>query len=71
MVGALRCASFVGAISKMSTMLLFPEERISDCPRVSPRLLGLAGVMDSRGWVGLLGCSGDDPLQSLNLSLSL
>lgn len=65
MGGALYCASFGGAISKISTMLLHRHGSVSHC------LSGAHAVLFLSGGANVLGCSGDDPLESLNLSLGL
>lgn len=65
MGGALYCASFGGAISKISTMLLHRHGSVSHC-----LFRGTCCAVLVRG-ANVLGCSGDDPLESLNLSLGL
>lgn len=63
MGGALYCASLGGAISKISTMLLH-------CHGSATTFEGPHAVLSVLG-ANVLGCSGDDPLKSLDFSLSL
>lgn len=65
MGGALYCASFGGAISKISTMLLHCHGSVAAFQG------GSHAALSSRPGANVLGCSGNDPLKSLDFSLSL
>lgn len=69
MGGALYCASFGGAISKISTMLLHCHGSVAAFQTRGGG--GAHAALSSCPGANVLGCSGNDPLKSLDFSLSL